>query len=91
MMQGVSHTPWRQRRAEGANLQLSVGMLTASIFISLIGATLVIYGRKQTRTPHVVAGAILVIFPYFVHWWWLGVIIAAVVLTVLAVVSKLGY
>jgi hypothetical protein len=72
-------------------LDLSVGMLTASIFISLVGAALFMYGRKETRIPHMVAGGILVIFPYFAHWWWLAVIIAAVVLAVLAVVSKLGY
>ena len=72
-------------------MDLSVGMLSASIFISLIGVALVMYGRRETRIPHMVAGAILVVFPYFAHWWWLAVIVAAVVLAVLAVISKLGY
>jgi hypothetical protein len=72
-------------------LDLSVGMLSASIFISLIAAALVMYGRKETRIPHMVAGVILVVFPYFAHWWWLAVIIAVVILGALAIISKLGY
>jgi hypothetical protein len=72
-------------------LSLSVGMLTVSIFISLIGAALLLYGRRETRVPHMVAGLILLIFPYFVGKWWLAIIITAVLLVVLAVISKLGY
>ena len=75
----------------GADLDLSAGMLAASIFISLMGAALLMYGRRETRVPHMVAGAILIVFPYFAHWWWLAVIIAVVVLGVLALLSKLGY
>jgi hypothetical protein len=72
-------------------VHLSVGMLTVSIFVSLIGAALVMYGRRETRVPHMVAGMILIVFPYFVGIWWLAIAIAAVILVALAVVSKLGY
>jgi hypothetical protein len=70
-------------------VHLSVGMLTVSIFVSLIGAALVMYGRRETRVPHMVAGMILIVFPCFVGIWWLAIAIAAVILVALAVV--LGY
>jgi hypothetical protein len=72
-------------------LHLSVGMLAVRIFVSLIGAALLMYGRRETRVPHMVAGMILMVFPYFVGIWWLALAIAGVILVALAVVSKLGY
>jgi hypothetical protein len=72
-------------------LDLSAGMLIVSIFISLIGMALLLYGRKETRVPHMVAGLILIVFPYFVGKLWIALVITAVVLAALAVVSKLGY
>lgn len=72
-------------------MNLSAGMIVVSIFISLMGAALLLYGRKETRIPHMVAGGLLIVFPYFVGVWWIAVIITVVILAVLAVVSKLGY
>jgi hypothetical protein len=77
-------------------LNISMGMLIVCIFISLIGMALLLYGRKETRIPHMVAGLVLLVFPYFVGKWWIAVVITAVVITAvvlaaLAVISKLGY
>lgn len=72
-------------------LDISPGNLAAGIFISLIGAALLMYGRKELRAPHIVAGLILIVFPYFVGFWWLAILIAAAVIAVLALVSRLGY
>jgi hypothetical protein len=72
-------------------LNLDPGTLAVGIFISLIGAALLLYGRKEVRVPHIVAGLILIVFPYFVGFWWLAIVIALIVLGALAVVSRLGY
>ncbi len=72
-------------------LDISPGNLAVGIFISLIGAALVMYGRKELRVPHIVAGLILIVFPYFVGFWWLAVMIAVIVIAILALVSRLGY
>jgi hypothetical protein len=72
-------------------LDLSMSSLAAGILISLIGAALLLYGRKETRVPHMVAGVILIVFPYFVGIWWLAILIAVVIVVGLAVVSRLGY
>lgn len=43
---------------------------TASILVSFvlgsIGFVGFVYGKRQSRLPHMVAGAILMIFPFFV-------------------------
>ena len=40
--------------------------LFLSLFPSGAGFVLFVYGRKQERYPHVVAGLALMIYPYFV-------------------------
>jgi hypothetical protein len=46
----------------------------ASLFLSLVAGTvglvLLVYGRKQMRIPHIVAGLLLMIYPYFVAGVW---------------------
>jgi hypothetical protein len=72
-------------------MHLSMSTLIVWGLISLIGVALLLYGKKQVRVPHMVGGAILIIFPYFVGLWWLALLIAAVVLIALAIISRLGY
>jgi hypothetical protein len=46
----------------------------ASLFLSLVAGTvglaLLVYGRKQMRIPHIVAGLLLMIYPYFMASVW---------------------
>jgi hypothetical protein len=72
-------------------LNLSLGDIAVGIVISMIGLPLLLYGKKEARTPHMVAGLILMVFPYFVGAWWLAIIIAVVILVGLKVMSRLGY
>jgi hypothetical protein len=37
-----------------------------STVVSGVGLVLLVYGRKQQRWPHMVAGALFLIYPYFV-------------------------
>ena len=52
---------------------------------------MLLYGRKEVRVPHIAAGVILIIFPYFVSIWWLAILIAAIILASLSLASRLGY
>jgi hypothetical protein len=72
-------------------LDLSLGTLVVAGFISLIGLAILMYGRKEMRVPHLVAGLILIVFPYFVGNIWIQIAIAAAVVAGLALVSRLGY
>jgi len=42
------------------------GSLFLSTIASGIGLVLFIYGKKQQRAPHLVAGLLLMVYPYFV-------------------------
>jgi hypothetical protein len=67
------------------------GTLIASIIVSGIGTVAFIYGKRQSRVPHMVAGVILCVFPYFVsNVILVGVITAAVLLGLFGAVRYLG-
>lgn len=51
--------------------------LLLSMVVSSVGAGLFIYGKKETRLPHMVVGVIYALFPYFVRNLLLMGIIAA--------------
>ena len=72
-------------------LNLNMGSILIGVFISMIGSAVVLYGRKEVRVPHIAAGVILIIFPYFVSIWWLAILIAAIILASLSLASRLGY
>jgi hypothetical protein len=47
-------------------LGLDANTLLVSLLFSSIGFVLFAYGKKQSRVPHMAAGVILMIYPYFV-------------------------
>ena len=65
--------------------------LVLSFLISSIGFVLLQYGRKMSRPPQILAGIILLVFPYFVPGlgWMLG--IAGVLLLLLWASLQRGY
>ncbi|MBN1320639.1 MAG: hypothetical protein JXA87_07355 [Thermoleophilia bacterium] len=72
-------------------MDLSLGNIIAGGFISLIGLALLMYGRKEVRVPHLAAGVVLIVYPYFIGIWWLQILIAVVILGGLSLFSRLGY
>jgi len=46
-------------------MNLDPNWLVLSLVPSGIGFVLFVYGKKQTRWPHLIAGLILMIYPYF--------------------------
>ena len=58
----------------------SFGGLLLSLVIGAVGVGLFLYGRKQGRLPHVVAGVLLGVYPYFVPNPWITAGIAVAVL-----------
>ncbi len=41
--------------------------LIASLIVSSIGTVAFIYGKRQSRVPHMAVGVLLCVFPYFVE------------------------
>jgi hypothetical protein len=69
---------------------LDGNVLMAGFLVSLIGTALFMYGKKQSRVPHMAAGVLLVVFPYFVPSVVLVFGIAAVLLVLLWVLVRAG-
>ena len=61
-------------------MDLSPGMLFASIVVGAVGFGFFQYGRKQQRIPQLVTGIVLMGYPYFVAsvWWMLAIGVAIV-------------
>jgi hypothetical protein len=47
-------------------VDLDANALLASLFVGLIGSALLVYAKSQSRWPHGIVGAILIVYPYFV-------------------------
>ena len=67
------------------------GWLFASLLISTVGFGLSIYGKKQSRIPQLVAGLLLMIYPYFVSDTSWMVVVALVILAALWWAVRMGW
>jgi len=47
-------------------MELSVAGFFASFLVSTIGFSVFLYGKKQVRTPPLVIGIVMMVFPYFI-------------------------
>jgi hypothetical protein len=62
-------------------MDLSLGSLLASFLIGSVGLVLFVYGKRMERMPQLVAGALLMVYPYFVSdvTWMSGIAVALLV------------
>ncbi len=47
-------------------MNLDGNAILLSLFIGLVGFALLVYGKRQSRLPHMGVGLVLMIYPYFV-------------------------
>ena len=68
-------------------MSLDPGLLFLSLITSGVGFVLFVYGKKQGRGPQLVAGLVLMVYPYFVSTivMSLGIFVAVVAATWLAI------
>jgi hypothetical protein len=83
-----------RRRAFGGErgrfYRVTPGALFASMLIGTVGFGFFIYGKKQRRAPHLAAGVLLMVYPYFVPGVTLMVVIAGAIVGSLYLASYLG-
>lgn len=72
-------------------MSFDANSLFASLVIGSIGLGLTLYGRRARRFPHLVAGLVLIIYPYFVSSVMLMIGIAVGVLAALWLALRLRY
>jgi hypothetical protein len=71
-------------------VSLDPNELLLSLLVGSIGFVCFVYGRRQGRFPHMLAGAVLVVYPYFVPNLIASAIIAVVILGLLWLGVRLG-
>lgn len=69
---------------------MSGNALLASVVIGSVGLGLFAYGKRQRRVPHLIAGVLLMVYPYFVPGVGAMALIAAGLLGLLYLTSYLG-
>jgi hypothetical protein len=72
-------------------VSLDPGLLFFSLITSGAGFVLFTYGRKQDRTPHLLAGIVYMVYPYFVNTLIVNVAIAASLAAGLWMAVRAGY
>lgn len=72
-------------------MHLSMAWIIASMVVSSIGFVLANYGRKLARPPHLVAGVLMLFYPYFIPAIVPMLIIAAALCALLWVAVRLGW
>ncbi len=69
---------------------MSSNALLASVLVGSVGLGFFVYGKKQRRGPHLAAGVLLMVYPYFVSSVPLMLVIAAGLLGLLYLASYVG-
>jgi hypothetical protein len=72
-------------------MSLDPGLLFLSLVTSGAGFVLFVYGRKQERWPQLVAGLVLMVYPYFVGTLALSVGIAVAIVAIMWLAIRQGY
>ena len=72
-------------------MDLDANSLLASMVVGGIGFVAFVYGKRQSRVPHMVAGVVLSVYPYFVSNVALMLGIAVVLLAGLWGAVRLGW
>ena len=72
-------------------MSIDPGLLFLSLVTSGAGLVLFVYGKKQGRWPQLLAGIVLMVYPYFVDTLALSVGIAAVIVATMWLAIRQGY
>jgi hypothetical protein len=65
--------------------------LFTSLLVSSVGFVLLTYGRRMSRPPHLLAGLVLLVYPYFVAGPLLMLVIAGALIGALWLAVRLGW
>jgi len=72
-------------------MDIDAGSLLASLVVSGAGTVALMYGKKQSRIPHMALGLVMMIFPYFFSSWILILVIGALLMGLLYMAVRLGW
>ena len=72
-------------------MEFDANTLLAGLLVSSIGFVLLAYGKRMGRPPQVIAGIVLLVYPYFVSGAVVTLSIAAGVILLFSLALKLGW
>ena len=72
-------------------MSLDASSLLASLLVSSIGMVLFVYGKRQSRLPHMGVGIVMLVYPYFIGSPLLMLVIAALLVLALVASVRLGW
>ncbi len=72
-------------------ISLDPGVLFLSLVTSGIGFVLFVYGKKQERGPQLVAGLVMMVYPYFVSSLLMNVLVGAGILGAMWLAIRQGW
>ena len=72
-------------------MDIDANSFFAGLLISSIGFVLLVYGKRVGRPPQVVAGIVLLVYPYFVSGVVLTLSIGVAVLLLFLLMLRLGW
>lgn len=72
-------------------MDINFGELFASFVVCSIGLVSFVYGKRQARVPQMLAGLVLMLFPYFLSNVLLILAIAGAVLAAMWVAIRYGW
>ena len=72
-------------------MEITAGGLFINLLVSVVGFSIFLYGKKQARLPQLIAGVLLMVYPYLIsNVLWMALVgISLLVGLILAV--RLGY
>ena len=71
-------------------MEMTATGLFLSLLVSSVGVGFFIYGKKQNRIPQIVAGILLLVYPYFVADTWIMLGIGVAILASLWLAVRFG-
>jgi hypothetical protein len=71
-------------------MDLDPNALLVALAAGSIGLGIFVYGKRQGRLPHLLAGVALMAYPYFVPGWAVSIGVAAAIVALLWVAVRLG-
>lgn len=65
--------------------------LLVSLLVSGVGFIFFNYGRKMSRAPQIVAGVVMMIYPYFIHAWLPMILVGVAISALMWAAVRLGW
>lgn len=72
-------------------MSLDPGLLFLSLVTSGLGFVFFMYGKKQERAPQLVAGIVMMVYPYFVNSLGLSIAVAVGIVVIMWLAIRQGY